>query len=85
MIISVFFFLRADQAVQLFYPRLLVVTLLEDGFGSRVDSTNDRKPGCFVRNADFAEVSNGLGSRRPYATNYAGPLSEVFDKCLIFL
>jgi hypothetical protein len=49
-----------------------------------VDSANDRKPGCFVRNADFAEVSNGLGSRRPNEADYAGALNEVFDKCLIF-
>ena len=29
-------------------------------------------------------LSNGLGSRRPNEADYAGALSEVFDKCLIF-
>ena len=47
-----------------------------------VDSANDRKPGCFVRNADFAELGNGLGTLNE--ADYAGAPSEVFDKFLIF-
>jgi hypothetical protein len=46
-----------------------------------VDSANDRKPGCFVRNADFGSWATAAGGgNKP---DYAGAPGEVFDKGLI--
>jgi hypothetical protein len=49
---------------------------------AQVDCANDRKPGCFVRNADFGELGSGR-SRGANEPDYAGAPGEVFDWGLI--
>src|SRR5262249_19818420 len=48
---------------------------------AEVDAANDRKPSCFVRNADFGVL--GATGQPAIETSYAGGPGEVFEKGLI--